>query len=59
MESATENIPPEIFWVRVKTRGKSTCTGAVMYWLGKPHSEQDKVGELGNLSFMLAGMSLR
>ncbi|KKQ32688.1 MAG: hypothetical protein US49_C0006G0139 [candidate division TM6 bacterium GW2011_GWF2_37_49] len=34
------------FWVRVKPCGKSTRASAVMLWLGKPHSEQDKVGEL-------------
>ena len=32
--------------VRVKPCGKSARLGAVMYLVGKPHSEQDKVGRL-------------
>ena len=44
-ESATENIPPSTSGVRVKRRGKSSP----LFWRqerhGKPHPEQDQIGE--------------
>lgn len=43
------------FWVRVKTRGKSTRTEAAMPLLGKPHPEQDKISELSRLFISVRG----
>ena len=53
-ESATENIPP--WWlagrkacltirVRVKRCGKSAPRPEQSGWQGKPHAEQDQIGE--------------
>ncbi len=49
-ESATENIPPGArvqarFSVRVKRCGKSAPRMERSVWQGKPHAEQDQIGE--------------
>ena len=44
-ESATENIPPVLAQVRVKWCGKSAPRGWQQPWQGKPHPEQDQIGE--------------
>ncbi len=46
-ESATENIPPggESSRVRVKWCGKSAPRTEQFVWQGKPHAEQDQIGE--------------
>jgi hypothetical protein len=48
-ESATENIPPELgvssISVRVKRCGKSAPRREQSFWQGKPHAEQDQIGE--------------
>lgn len=45
-ESATENIPPgRKTWVRVKWRGKSSPLSRRRERQGKPHPEQDQIGE--------------
>jgi hypothetical protein len=50
-ESATENIPPEAkaarleFSVRVKRCGKSAPRSEQFERQGKPHAEQDQIGE--------------
>jgi len=47
-ESATENIPPERSQdgpVRVKWCGKSAPRTEQSGWQGKPHAEQDQIGE--------------
>ena len=48
-ESATENIPPArlAVWVRVKRCGKSAPRAKQFVWQGKPHAEQDQIGEKG------------
>src|SRR5208282_735296 len=43
-ESATENIPPDS-WVRVKWCGKSAPRTERSGRQGKPHAEQDQIGE--------------
>ena len=47
MESATENIPPmrRKARVRVKRCGKSAPRDWQQAWQGKPHPEQDQIGE--------------
>ena len=44
-ESATEKIPPCSFKVRVKWCGKSAPRREQFRWQGKPHAEQDQIGE--------------
>jgi len=44
-ESATENIPPTARQVRVKRRGKSSPLSWWQERHGKPHPEQDQIGE--------------
>ena len=44
-ESATENIPPRFVGVRVKRCGKSAPPGQRCTGHGKPHTEQDQIGE--------------
>src|SRR5271167_2969670 len=46
-DSATENIPPGGFVrrVRVKRCGKSAPRPEQSGWQGKPHVEQDQIGE--------------
>jgi len=44
-ESATENIPPRACGVRVKRRGKSSPLFRRRKRHGKPHPEQDQIGE--------------
>jgi hypothetical protein len=45
-ESATENIPPRAYrGVRVKRRGKSSPLSGRPGRHGKPHPEQDQIGE--------------
>ncbi len=44
-ESATENIPPRASGVRVKRCGKSAPRRQQWRWQGKPHTEQDQIGE--------------
>jgi len=44
-ESATENIPPGASGVRVKRRGKSSPLFRRRKRQGKPHPEQDQIGE--------------
>ncbi len=48
-ESATENIPPVLgassASVRVKRCGKSAPRAEQSVWQGKPHAEQDQIGE--------------
>ena len=46
-ESATENIPPfdSVELVRVKRCGKSAPRLEQSGWQGKPHVEQDQIGE--------------
>ena len=48
-ESATENIPPDSpskdHPVRVKRCGKSAPRLKQLSWQGKPHVEQDQIGE--------------
>ena len=45
-ESATENIPPDRKDpVRVKWCGKSAPQWEQSHWQGKPHVEQDQIGE--------------
>ena len=44
-ESATENIPPRAGGVRVKRRGKSSPLFRRRKRHGKPHPEQDQIGE--------------
>ncbi len=48
-ESATENIPPArlAVWVRVKRCGKSAPRAEQFVRQGKPHAEQDQIGEEG------------
>ncbi len=52
-ESATENIPPAVCafpcvrQVRVKWCGKSAPRAEQFAWQGKPHAEQDQIGEKG------------
>jgi hypothetical protein len=48
-ESATENIPPAAATprVRVKRCGKSAPRSGQPEWQGKPHAEQDQIGEDG------------
>ena len=51
MESATETKPQEALpFVRVKTCGKSARIITAMWWWGKPHLEQDKIGRRFNVS---------
>ena len=50
-ESTTENIPPAVRalacvrQVRVKWCGKSAPRTEQFVWQGKPHAEQDQIGE--------------
>ena len=44
-ESATENVPPGAIRVRVKRCGKSAPRSRQREWQGKPHAEQDQIGE--------------
>ena len=44
-ESATEKIPPGDRRVRVKRCGKSAPRLERSSWQGKPHVEQDQIGE--------------
>ena len=44
-ESATENIPPGFGRVRVKWCGKSAPRPEQFGWQGKPHVEQDQIGD--------------
>ena len=48
-ESTTENLPPGFFGsqVRVKRCGKSAPRTEQFVWQGKPHAEQDQIGEEG------------
>ena len=62
-ESATENIPPAVRFgkpqVRVKWCGKSAPRPERSGRLGKPHAEQDQIGEEERPApFKLSGRSL-
>ena len=46
-DSATENVPPRFAGVRVKRCGKSAPRRSRDRWQGKPHAEQDQIGEDG------------
>src|ERR1700679_1883009 len=63
-ESATENIPPDRpskgSRVRVKWCGKSAPRRKQFHWQGKPHAEQDQIGEekrLASLYFRVGRLS--
>src|SRR5262249_41890180 len=58
-ESATENIPPDSGSVRVKWCGKSAPRREQSRRQGKPHAEQDQIGEEGRpVPLLLPGRSL-
>ncbi len=50
-ESATENKPPGVSWVRVKRCGKSAPPAQQWDGHGKPRREQDRIGTVRRQCF--------